>query len=128
MGLDIYFLADDKENTQNDVFDVNTKVEVGYFRKVNFLFYWIKNNVKSIENREPILIPQDVLKKLSSDLDKLIPANCQELFPTCNGFFFGSTEYDEYYWLDVESVRAWVKGILNDFDFDNQNLYFWAWW
>ncbi|AOM42863.1 hypothetical protein [Xenorhabdus hominickii] len=127
MGLDIYFFADDKENTQK--FDVkNTKSEVGYFRKVNSLFAWIESHVESIGNCKPILISQDVLQKLASDLDKLIPANCDELFPSRRGFFFGSDEYDECYWLDVEDVKNWVKGMLNDFDFESQNLYFWAWW
>ena len=29
-----------------------------------------------------------------------------------DGFFFGSTDYDEYYFEDVQEVRDYVKNIL----------------
>ncbi|MDE9492890.1 hypothetical protein KKJ09_04580 [Xenorhabdus bovienii] len=125
MGLDIYFLSDDKNDIQDDI---NEKTQVGYFRKINSLFNWVNINVQSIENCTTILISKDVLIKLSSILDELTPDNCHKLFPTCDGFFFGSAEYDKYYWFDVEEVKNWLKGILNSFDFENKNLYFWAWW
>ncbi|CEE91897.1 hypothetical protein [Xenorhabdus koppenhoeferi] len=125
MGLDIHFLADDKNDIQNDV---NEKTEVGYFRKVNSLFDWIETKVQPIDNCTTILISKDVLMELALVLDNLTPDNCRELFPTREGFFFGSTEYDKYYWFDVETIKNWVKGILSSFDFENQNLYFWAWW
>ncbi|WP_338156726.1 hypothetical protein, partial [Xenorhabdus bovienii] len=107
---------------------INEKTQVGYFRKINSLFNWVNINVQSIENCTTILISKDVLIKLSSILDELTPDNCHKLFPTCDGFFFGSAEYDKYYWFDVEEVKNWLKGILNSFDFENKNLYFWAWW
>lgn len=36
----------------------------------------------------------------------------EELLPTCAGFFFGSTTYDEDYFEDVKEVRDYVKNIL----------------
>lgn len=35
------------------------------------------------------------------------PTMAQELLPTTEGFFFGSTDYDQWYWADLEyTVRA----------------------
>lgn len=29
-----------------------------------------------------------------------------------SGFFFGSTDYDDYYFGSVESVKKWIEDIL----------------
>ena len=39
-------------------------------------------------------------------------SKAEELLPTMSGFFFGSTDYDDYYYKDVEEVRNWVKETL----------------
>lgn len=44
-----------------------------------------------------------------------------ELLPTTPGFFFGSTDYDDLYYEDVESVRNYVKDKLLP-EFDTLNL------
>ena len=38
----------------------------------------------------------------------------QKLLPTRDGFFFGSTEYDEFYLKDVVDTRDWLKRVLDD--------------
>lgn len=35
-----------------------------------------------------------------------------ELLPTTSGFFFGSTDYDKYYYRDVENVKNWIEDKL----------------
>ncbi|OKO97705.1 hypothetical protein Xedl_03915 [Xenorhabdus eapokensis] len=37
MGLDIHFFAGNKQNG-----NVDWDIEVGYFRKINSLWYWVK--------------------------------------------------------------------------------------
>jgi hypothetical protein len=32
--------------------------------------------------------------------------------PTTSGFFFGSTEYDEYYYSDVEHTIGMIKRVI----------------
>ncbi|CDL80393.1 hypothetical protein [Xenorhabdus cabanillasii] len=123
MGLDIHFFSGDKQKECAD-----KDVEVGYFRKINSLLYWVSNNVQDVNNCEEILIPKHKLEQLLADLNKLTKDNCPKLFPTADGFYFGSTEYDEDYWSEVEEVKAWVSSVLKSFDFDNYKLFFWAWW
>lgn len=123
MGLDIYFYSKDKAK---DCFEEKTKV--GYFRKFNALFSWIHRHVEAIENCEYILVSKDHFTQLQSTLNELNTANCSIHFPTQFGFFFGSTEYDEWYWQDISELKIFVDKILSEFDFDQEEIYFWAWW
>ena len=47
----------------------------------------------------------------------------EDILPTAQGFFFGSEEYDEYYWNQVEWTYEAINKLLNnpkfeDFDFE----------
>lgn len=39
-------------------------------------------------------------------------STARRLLPTQEGFFFGSTDYDQYYWEDLESTKAQLEAIL----------------
>ena len=54
-----------------------------------------------------------------------------ELLPTMSGFFFGSIDYDNYYYDDVKAVRNYVKDkLLPEFDTleEEENIYFEIWY
>lgn len=118
MGLDISFVACPRDQLS----------EVGEFRKVNALLQWVNNNVMAVANCAYIPISKEDLEKLQGTLNQLTTDNCQELFPTQEGFFYGSTEYDEHYWEDVADVKAWVDETLAQFAFEEDILFFSAWW
>jgi hypothetical protein len=50
------------------------------------------------------------------------------LLPTKSGFFFGSTEYDDWYFDTIEETYNDVKRILNTFDFENRDIYYYESW
>lgn len=124
MGLDIYMIKR-PVNSSNCCDD---EAPVGYFRKVNSLLYWVHTHVAEVENCVELELNKRHLEMLLTDLTCLTKENCEERFPTACGFFFGSVEYDEYYWQDVEEVKSWVTETLNTFDFRNHRLCFLAWW
>ena len=41
-------------------------------------------------------------------------SRAEELLPAQSGFFFGSTEYDEWYYQDLEYTIPLLKKILKD--------------
>jgi hypothetical protein len=48
----------------------------------------------------------------------------QELLPTQSGFFFGSTDYDEWYFSDVEDCKQQMEKLLSMYDEDTDVIFF----
>lgn len=128
MGLDIYFYSKQKAVDSTVDCVANEHVEIGYFRKFNALFNWVESNIKSIENCTDVPISKEDLVKLEIMLNQLDTTNCAQLFPTQDGFFFGTTEYDEFYWEDVADLKVLVSQFLAEFDFEASQICFHAWW
>ena len=121
-----------------------TPEEVGYFRKVNFLMEFFnyegnceykeitKGEIEELVDRcrevakiTPYKVEVDTEKRCYSDED-IEKANA--LLPTQSGFFFGSTDYDEWYFNDVKEVLNWALGIRDTFDWENDVLLMYCWW
>lgn len=120
MGLDIYFT---RKKTN----------EIGYFRKVNFLVKYFENKGMDVENQHPLEIFKEDAEELAENCRKVLENHdlAEELLPTCEGFFFGSTEYDAYYFEYVEDVLNFVEEVLlpefNELD-SNESIYFEIWY
>jgi hypothetical protein len=52
----------------------------------------------------------------------------RELLPTQCGFFFGSTDYDEYYIEDVKYTIDIITKALETTDFKTQMIYYVSSW
>jgi len=64
-------------------------------------------------------------------VDGKIIKNCsvaQDLLPTTSGFFFGCTEYDEYYIQDLKNTISIVTKVLETTDFETQMIYYVSSW
>lgn len=101
---------------------------VGYWRKANAIHGWFVENVQDgVDECQKSYVPRQALEALrvacqevldADDEDKENVASEQGLLPRA-GFFFGSTEIDEWY---EEDLRATVQIIdnaleLKDVDF-----------
>ena len=79
--------------------------EIAYFRKVNFIFEYFRHKmidqVFAVVTKEDVL---DLIDKCNKVLADHNTATSMELLPTTSGFFFGSTEYDQWYYEDVKDV------------------------
>lgn len=56
------------------------------------------------------------------------PSVAQELLPTTSGFFFGSTEYDQWYIEDIKSTIKQITNILDITDFGKEYVTYQASW
>ena len=56
------------------------------------------------------------------------PDVAEELLPTCSGFFFGNTDYNEYYVEDIKETIDIVTRALETTDFDNEMIYYRSSW
>lgn len=52
----------------------------------------------------------------------------EELLPTQSGFFFGGTDYDEWYVQDVAETIKIIEKVLAETDFDTQMIYYVSSW
>lgn len=91
--------------------------DVAYWRKANQIHNWFVNNVQD---------GNDDCRRYYVDSEKLIElvAICkrvrddhslaEELLPTQEGFFFGSTDYGDGYYQDIEDTIEQLKDIDTD--------------
>ena len=107
--------------------------QIGYFRKVNFLVKFFENIDHRVENLQKIYVDQETAETLLKACEEVLADHdkAAELLPTTEGFFFGSTEYDDDYFNDVEGVRNYVKReLLPQFDNleEDEHIYFEIWY
>lgn len=127
-----YLKSIDERNSKliNELEDEKEKInpwnEVAYFRKVNFLipFLGYEENCSNIEiDKYQVEDLIEACKEVLANHDK-----ASFLLPTQTGFFFGSTDYDDWYFDDVQNVKEKFEEILADFDRDEDILIMHCWW
>lgn len=108
-------------NLTNLTVSRTTDYRVGYWRKANAIHNWFLENCAArdkwtdpIDDCRPIEVPVEKLEELLSDCKKVLEAKslAKELLPTTDGFFFGSTEYDEYYFDDIEDTIEIIVPVI----------------
>lgn len=109
--------------TQGGVVDPNidpTKIcevveEVGYWRKANAIHNWFVQNIqKGIDECQESYVEPNDLKELLQLCREIMDHNelAPDILPVTSGFFFGSTEYDEWYFQDIEDTIKILEEVL----------------
>ena len=98
-----------------------TDYEVGYWRKANHIHNWFIQNCAykdecgvPIDDCRPIEITVDKLEKLLDTCKKVLTDHslAKELLPTQSGFFFGSVDYNEYYFSEIEKTIKIIEPVI----------------
>jgi hypothetical protein len=103
---------------------------VGYWRKANHIHKWFVDNVQDgVDDCKEYYVDRSQLQELLN-LCRLIdkdrsPEQAKELLPVQPGFFFGSTQYDEWYFEDVADTIKILEDVLKETD---GNIYYQASW
>lgn len=90
--------------------------EAAYWRKANAIHKWFVKNVQSgVDDCESYAVSVEKLQELKNlcDTVRKNPDRAEELLPTTPGFFFGSTEYNEYYFYQLEYTCERVGAIIS---------------
>lgn len=154
MGLDMYLSAKrylskysegadaQKIEQINDVFglvgdeegDYGTKevsFRVGYWRKANAIHAWfVKNCQEDVDDCREAWVSREQLTELSDICSQIIlkPKLANELLPPQSGFFFGSTEVDEWYIQDLKYTVERIQKILGDEALERCDFYYQSSW
>ena len=105
---------------KNEYDELNPWKEVAYFRKVNFLlpFFEYGENCSRLEIDDYKI--DELLVKCKQVLEDHSLA--ETLLPTQGGFFFGNTEYNDWYFYYVKEVYDKFSEIAEDFNSDEDML------
>ena len=119
MGLDMYLYGAKASYNMHsyNIGSVKTLIEVGYWRKANQIHKWFVDNVQGgNDNCGYYYVSTKSMKELL-DLCKEVkenPSKAPELLPTQDGFFFGGTEYDEWYFKDIDYTIDELTRLLDE--------------
>jgi hypothetical protein len=84
---------------------ISVELPMGYWRKANAIHGWfVRELADGVDECQSIFVPQEKLQELL-DLCKQVKADhnlAPELLPHTQGFFFGSYEYDDWYFSDID--------------------------
>jgi len=135
MGLDMYLFSTKKNNKSFEkvVFNNNWEDfnELVYWRKANHIHKWFVENVQDeIDDCGYYEVSKLQLINLLNDCKAVLnnPTWAKDILPTREGFFFGVTEYNEFYFSSIAHTILEIEYILESFDFENNYLFYSASW
>jgi hypothetical protein len=98
-----------------------------YYRKVNFLYAYFADR---LENEQCLVTRHDV-EDIIDRANKVLLAHddsvSMELLPTQCGFFFGSTDYDDWYFADVKDCLTQMKKLNKSLNQDDLVMWEFSW-
>ena len=97
------------------------EIEVQYWRKANAVHKWFVDNVQGGQDDcQPYVVQPDDLRRLMRDCRLVLDDQrlAGEVLPPTAGFFFGSTELNEWYWQDIEETWRVLDEVLKWPDID----------
>ena len=92
----------------------SVEFELGYWRKANTIHKWFVENVQDGEDDcKEYYVEFEELMELKKLCEEVLNNNklAKELLPTQGGFFFGGTEYDEFYFSDLKQTLEIIEKI-----------------
>ena len=119
-------------DTEHEYGRYSIREEVGYWRKANAIHRWFVDNVQNgiddcCYHRE---VTREDLEELMDTCHEVLcnPDIAEYRLPTQGGFFFGSTDYDEWYMKDVENTIDIITQVLETTDFEKEMLFYVSSW
>lgn len=99
--------------------DFGSYVEVpaAYWRKQNAIHQWFVDNCQGgMDDCREAYVSREQLEELLSICAQIVadPSLAQQLLPTQSGFFFGSTDYDDWYFDGLRETVDRLRMLLND--------------
>lgn len=107
--------------------------QVGYWRKANQIHNWFIENIQNgIDDCEQYEVTKEDLVKLLENVQLVLKEKdkvvSERALPTSPGFFFGNTDYDEYYYTVVENTKVLLENVMQKIDFKNNHVYYDSSW
>lgn len=108
------------DNVREIIFDVI------YWRKANMIHRWFVENVQDgKDDCGEYYIDIEQLQKLHALCKEALENKDTNKLPTQPGFFFGNTEYNDYYWEDVQYTYDQLSELfVEDAEAEKKSIYY----
>lgn len=112
---DLFGVEKYKEGPELDNPDAFVQKNVAYWRKANQIHAWLINNGTNREEDYYCHISIDKLKELKNVCENILDDHtlADILLPTQAGFFFGSIDYDDWYYEDLQDTIHILDAIID---------------
>lgn len=112
-------------NKEETAYVVQGEYEVAYWRKANQIRLWFVDHIEEFsinDNGEYYKVTRELLEDLIYDCRYVLDNHdeADSILPTSSGFFFGNTDYDEWYFNTLEDTIKKCNNVLNETDWDNE--------
>ncbi len=122
-------IGDATTHQSGNIKSISVEMEVCYWRKVNAVHQWFVDNCQGgNDNCQQSYVSREKLEQLLGGCKEVLANRdkADQILPTASGFFFGSTDYDEYYFYDIEdTVQQLETALALD---DTWDFYYQASW
>ena len=111
------------------IYGVDVSVNVAYWRKVNSVHKWFVDNVQNgVDDCGEYYVSHDQLKELANTCTLAVTNKDPNLIPPQEGFFFGGTDIDEWYWSDLMDTANQIRTLIDRPDFKDLSFYYQSSW
>lgn len=104
---------------------------VAYWRKANQIHRWFVENVQNgVDDCGMYEVSKRKLEELLETCEIVLKHHdmAEKLLPSQEGFFFGTYDYDDWYYENVRDTTTALKKVLSETDFDNWIVFYTSSW
>ena len=111
-----------------DIYGAEISVTAAYWRKVNSVHNWFVKNVQGGEdNCREYYVTKDKLAELREACLQALYEKDPSIIPPAEGFFFGGTDIDEWYWTGIKDTIKQIDRLLKLDDYSLTFYYQSSW-
>ena len=130
MGLDMNMYAVENETlTMEKLYEESYYADLKgwYWRKANQIHGWFVKNVQNNNDDCGLYeVSIDQIKKLRDEVNFTMATKNTAGLPPTEGFFFGSSAVDDWYWEDVTDTQRYLKEMIEDYEANPQTKFYYT--
>lgn len=112
-------------NKEEIAYVVQGEYNAVYWRKANQIRQWLVDHIEEFDeddNGEYYQVTRNILEDLILDCRYVLENHndADEVMPSSSGFFFGSTDYDEWYFKVLENTIKMCEKVIRETDWNRE--------
>ena len=119
----------DMKDVAVDIYGAHVEVTCAYWRKANQIHKWFVDNVQGgVDDCGDYYVSHAKLQALLDLVNRALAERNPTLLSPQGGFFFGSTDIDEWYWKDLKNTKAKLDKVFALPEMSKLSFYYTSSW